>query len=116
MNVADIEPGQPVPKETYGTTLSRILNALTEIFAGDELNTTMLVSDSDYDVNFGTLTTLKNLRIYTRDTGEKFTSTTFETEKLRMEQFRRSLVRICDSHWLFLTMILTLSKEIESSF
>jgi uncharacterized lipoprotein len=72
MNVADIEPGQPVPKETYGTTLSRILNALTEIFAGDELNTTMLVSDSDYDVNFRTLTTLKNLRIHTRDTGEKY--------------------------------------------
>lgn len=63
MNVAGIEPGQPDPKETYGTTLSRVVDEPTEIYAadgGDELNKTMLVAESDYDSEFRSLTTFGN--------------------------------------------------------
>jgi hypothetical protein len=60
-NVAGTEPGQPDPKESYARTLSRVANAPTEMFMGDELNKTMLTSETEYRINFNTLNTFENI-------------------------------------------------------
>ena len=53
LNVAGREPNQPVPKDTYQSTLEKISTKPSdELVLGEDLNHTMVVADEDYQASF----------------------------------------------------------------